>query len=434
MRGNSCSPPRAPTWMPSSASRPTVAIEQRTSRGGRKSTVATLTEIYHFLRLLYVKLGVQYCPDCDARIEPQTADAIAARLLKDYRGRKHHAARAADRGAQGPVHRARQMGARQGLSRAAGRRRAAADGEVAAARPVHRAQHRAARRDVERSARRRGANCATRLESALEHGRGVVHVRDAGAARRRAAPPCSPPSAPVRTAAPAFRSSIRGCSPSIRGTAGARAVSAPAAAGAIRRRAKRRGVAWRARASRRAGDGRCPNAPAQRLNPVARHVLFRGRSIAALTASAGAGVRRRACASSSSPAASARLRATCWRSSQRAPRFCATSAWATCSSIAPRRRCPAAKRSASAWRRSSARTCRACATSSMSRPSACTRATMSCCSIRWIGCAPRATRWSSSSMTRTRFAAPITSSIWGPAPAPAAATSWRRAPPRNSRS
>ncbi|MDH5537653.1 MAG: excinuclease ABC subunit A, partial [Betaproteobacteria bacterium] len=43
---------------------PTVAIEQRTSRGGRKSTVATLTEIYHFLRLLYVKLGTQYCPEC----------------------------------------------------------------------------------------------------------------------------------------------------------------------------------------------------------------------------------------------------------------------------------------------------------------------------------------------------------------------------------
>ncbi len=41
---------------------PTVAIEQRTSRGGQKSTVATLTEIYHFLRLLYVKLGVQLLP------------------------------------------------------------------------------------------------------------------------------------------------------------------------------------------------------------------------------------------------------------------------------------------------------------------------------------------------------------------------------------
>jgi len=66
---------------------PTVAIEQRTSRGGRKSTVATLTEIYHFLRLLYVKLGQQYCPDCKLRIEPQGFDAIAARILRDYRGR-----------------------------------------------------------------------------------------------------------------------------------------------------------------------------------------------------------------------------------------------------------------------------------------------------------------------------------------------------------
>ncbi|HEX6005232.1 MAG TPA: excinuclease ABC subunit UvrA [Burkholderiales bacterium] len=65
---------------------PTVAIEQRVSRGGRKSTVATLTEIYHFLRLLYAKLGRQHCPDCDVAIEPQTADAIAAHILRDYRG------------------------------------------------------------------------------------------------------------------------------------------------------------------------------------------------------------------------------------------------------------------------------------------------------------------------------------------------------------
>ncbi len=67
---------------------PTVAIEQRTSRGGRKSTVATLTEVYHFLRLLFVKLGTQFCPDCDRPIEAQSEDAIAARLLRDFRGRK----------------------------------------------------------------------------------------------------------------------------------------------------------------------------------------------------------------------------------------------------------------------------------------------------------------------------------------------------------
>ena len=66
---------------------PTVAIEQRTSRGGRKSTVATLTEMYHFLRLLFVKLGTQYCPDCDTAIQPQTEAAIAAQLLRQYRNR-----------------------------------------------------------------------------------------------------------------------------------------------------------------------------------------------------------------------------------------------------------------------------------------------------------------------------------------------------------
>jgi excinuclease ABC subunit A len=65
---------------------PTVAIEQRTSRGGRKSTVGTLTEVHHFLRLLFVKLGTQTCPDCELPIEPQSEDAIAARLMREYRG------------------------------------------------------------------------------------------------------------------------------------------------------------------------------------------------------------------------------------------------------------------------------------------------------------------------------------------------------------
>ena len=67
---------------------PTVAIEQRTSRGGRKSTVATQTEIAHFLRLLYARLGTQYCPECDVPITPQSLDAIAAAILKRHRGRQ----------------------------------------------------------------------------------------------------------------------------------------------------------------------------------------------------------------------------------------------------------------------------------------------------------------------------------------------------------
>ncbi len=67
---------------------PAVAIEQRTSRGGRKSTVATLTEIYHFLRLLFVKLGTQHCPRCDEAIAPQTRDMILARAHTQFRGKE----------------------------------------------------------------------------------------------------------------------------------------------------------------------------------------------------------------------------------------------------------------------------------------------------------------------------------------------------------
>ncbi|MEZ5605564.1 MAG: excinuclease ABC subunit A [Burkholderiaceae bacterium] len=65
---------------------PTVAIEQRLSRGGRKSTVGTTTEVWHFLRLLYVKLGVQHCVHDGAPVQPQTPERIAAQILTRYRG------------------------------------------------------------------------------------------------------------------------------------------------------------------------------------------------------------------------------------------------------------------------------------------------------------------------------------------------------------
>ena len=78
---------------------PTVAIEQRTSRGGRKSTVATVTEIAHFLRLLFTKVGVQHCHECDAAIEPQPAEVLVRQLCRGLAG---HTARLL-----GPVVRAR---------------------------------------------------------------------------------------------------------------------------------------------------------------------------------------------------------------------------------------------------------------------------------------------------------------------------------------
>src|SRR5881394_1521455 len=66
---------------------PTVSIEQRTSRGGGKSTVATVTEVYHFLRLLFARLGTQYCPDCQLPVEAQTRDELTRRLQKELRQR-----------------------------------------------------------------------------------------------------------------------------------------------------------------------------------------------------------------------------------------------------------------------------------------------------------------------------------------------------------
>jgi excinuclease ABC subunit A len=65
---------------------PTIAIEQRLTSGGRKSTVATVTEIYHYLRLLFAKLGVPHCVDCRLPIAPKTEDQILAEIQSRFAG------------------------------------------------------------------------------------------------------------------------------------------------------------------------------------------------------------------------------------------------------------------------------------------------------------------------------------------------------------
>jgi excinuclease ABC subunit A len=59
---------------------PSIALEQRTSRGGANSTVATVTEIAHYLRLLYAKVGELHCPKCGERVAPSSPDELFARL------------------------------------------------------------------------------------------------------------------------------------------------------------------------------------------------------------------------------------------------------------------------------------------------------------------------------------------------------------------
>ena len=48
--------------------------------------MATTTEVWHFLRLLWVKLGLQHCVHDGAPVRPQSAESIAAQLLRDHRG------------------------------------------------------------------------------------------------------------------------------------------------------------------------------------------------------------------------------------------------------------------------------------------------------------------------------------------------------------
>jgi len=66
---------------------PTISIEQRTSQGGRKSTVATVTELYHYLRLLYARVGVQHCSQCGLAVAEWTLPEIVDDIVHTAQGR-----------------------------------------------------------------------------------------------------------------------------------------------------------------------------------------------------------------------------------------------------------------------------------------------------------------------------------------------------------
>ncbi|ACB75990.1 excinuclease ABC subunit UvrA [Opitutus terrae] len=61
---------------------PTVAIEQRVTRGSRKSTVATITEVAQYLRLLYARLGIQHHPETDQPVEPLSPAQLKSLLSR----------------------------------------------------------------------------------------------------------------------------------------------------------------------------------------------------------------------------------------------------------------------------------------------------------------------------------------------------------------
>jgi excinuclease ABC subunit A len=257
---------------------PTVAIEQRTSRGGRKSTVATLTEIYHFLRLLYVKLATQYCPDCDVAIEPQSPASIASRLLRDYRGRRIALLAPLIVARKGYYTDLAKWAAKKGF------RTLRVDGERLPTSPwprlsrfrEHTIELPVAEVDVSVK-----NEAATRLglARALDFGKGLVHVLAQGGTRvtvfstRRACPSCGQSFAELDPRLFSFNSRHGWCE-SCYGTG----VEMPG----FDEQQSGEELWWNEWYAHTPEP--CGSCQGQRLNPTALSVRFRGRSIAALAA------------------------------------------------------------------------------------------------------------------------------------------------------
>ena len=60
---------------------PAISIDQKTTSKNPRSTVGTVTEIYDYIRLLYARIGVPYCPNCGKKIEKQSIDQIIDKIL-----------------------------------------------------------------------------------------------------------------------------------------------------------------------------------------------------------------------------------------------------------------------------------------------------------------------------------------------------------------
>ena len=67
---------------------PAISIDQKTTSRNPRSTVGTVTEIYDYIRLLYARIGVPYCPNCGKKIEKQTIDQIVESVLSLEEGTK----------------------------------------------------------------------------------------------------------------------------------------------------------------------------------------------------------------------------------------------------------------------------------------------------------------------------------------------------------
>ena len=80
---------------------PAISIEQRNPSKNPRSTVATVTEIYDYLRLLFARVGQRYCPQCGRKVEAWSVQGIAQDILSKFNERTVYILAPVIRGRQG---------------------------------------------------------------------------------------------------------------------------------------------------------------------------------------------------------------------------------------------------------------------------------------------------------------------------------------------
>jgi excinuclease ABC subunit A len=154
---------------------PAISIEQKGTGHNPRSTVATLTEIYDYLRVVFARTGRRYCPDCNLPIEGQSIDEITSRVLQLFAKQRVHLLSPVVRGRKGEFRKELEQLRRQGFLRVR------VDGEVRsleeefrlAKTKVHHIEVVVDRLAVEP---RRRTRLADSLESALRTGGGIALV------------------------------------------------------------------------------------------------------------------------------------------------------------------------------------------------------------------------------------------------------------------
>jgi excinuclease ABC subunit A len=157
---------------------PAIAIEQRSAGHNPRSTVATVTEIYDYLRVLFARVGVQHCPDCRIPVGRQTIDEIAQSLLEGFAGQRVSVLAPVVQGRKGEYRKEFE------LLRRGGYLRARVDGVILSLEEPPRLK-KTAKHTIEAVIDRVTVEAARRprlidsLESALKLGNGIVLILDA---------------------------------------------------------------------------------------------------------------------------------------------------------------------------------------------------------------------------------------------------------------